>query len=101
MQIQYLTLDLHALSLGLHTSEAILHGASAGQLFETAAVAEWIKLFHQRGEQPTLFFWRSSAGDEVDLIIERNGRLHGLEITAPGSAPSRGTRRGERRRPRI
>ncbi|MFZ5470695.1 MAG: ATP-binding protein [Myxococcota bacterium] len=67
---------------GIHSAEAALQSASAGALVETAVVAEWVKLFRQNGEQPPLTFWRSSAGDEVDLVIERGGQLYGLEVKA-------------------
>jgi predicted AAA+ superfamily ATPase len=63
----------------------VLHGASAGALLETAVVAEWVKLFRQSGEEPALYFWRSSAGDEVDLLVERNARLYGIEVKATSS----------------
>lgn len=68
--------------LGLHESKAVLHGAHAGALLETAVVSEWVKAFRQSGEEPPLHFWRSSAGEEVDLVFERNGRLHGIEVKA-------------------
>ncbi len=79
--------------LGLHTQESILQGPSAGALVETAVVAEWIKAFRQQGETLPLYYWRSSGGFEVDLVIERNRRLYGLEIKAtatplPGHAES-------------
>lgn len=77
-----LDLGLATYLLGLHTPESILHGPTAGALFETAVVAEWVKTFRQAGEEPALWFWRASGGDEIDLVIDRNGRLHGLEIKA-------------------
>jgi predicted AAA+ superfamily ATPase len=63
--------------LGLHTRDAILNGPSAGALAETAVVAEWVKAFRQHGESPTIYHWRSSSGDEVDLIVERGGKRYG------------------------
>jgi predicted AAA+ superfamily ATPase len=66
--------------LGLHTSEAILSGPSAGALAETAVISEWWKAFRQRGERPALFFWSTGTGAEVDLLIERNGHLHAIEV---------------------
>jgi hypothetical protein len=71
----------------------VLSGPSAGALAEAAVVAEWVKAFRQRGETPAISFWRSSGGDEVDLIVERDGRLHGIEVKAtatplPGHAES-------------
>jgi predicted AAA+ superfamily ATPase len=79
--------------LGLHTAESILQGPSAGPLVETAVVAEWIKAFRQQGETPALYYWRAAGGLEVDLVIERDRRLYGLEIKAtttplPGHAAS-------------
>jgi predicted AAA+ superfamily ATPase len=53
-----------------------------GQLFETAVVSEWVKAFYHRGERPELYYWRSKTGIEVDLIIDRNGRLYPIEVKA-------------------
>ena len=68
--------------LGLHSWEAVLQGPSLGPLVETAVVTEWLKLFRQQGEQPHVYYWQSGAGKEVDLIIERDGRLYGIEVKA-------------------
>jgi predicted AAA+ superfamily ATPase len=45
-------------------------------------VLEWVKVFYNRGERPELYYWRSKTGMEVDLIIDRNGRLYPIEIKA-------------------
>lgn len=68
--------------MGLHDREAVLHGPALGALMETVAVAEWVKAFRSRGERPEIHFWRSSSGHEVDIVIERGGRLYGLEVKA-------------------
>jgi len=68
--------------LGLHDAEALLHGPSLPALFETAVVAEWIKAFRHRGEEPAISHFRSAGGLEVDLVIERNNVLYGFEIKA-------------------
>lgn len=66
--------------LGLHAAEPTLHGPLIGQLFETMVVSEWLKAFYHRGERPELYYWRSKGGLEVDLIVNRNGRLYPIEI---------------------
>jgi predicted AAA+ superfamily ATPase len=33
-----------------------------------------------RGEQPQLYFWRTSAGIEVNLVLETAGRLIPIEV---------------------
>jgi len=68
--------------LGLRDREAILRGPTAGALVENAVVSEWIKALRQRGDTSDVWFWRSATGLEVDLILERDGVLHGIEVKA-------------------
>jgi hypothetical protein len=68
--------------LGLHSRDALLHGTSLGPLVETAVVGEWLKAFRNFGLPPAIHFWRSSAGEEVDLVMEHEGRLYGIEVKA-------------------
>jgi len=75
--------------LGLHTAEAVLQGPSLGALAETAVVGEWVKACHQLGEQPGLYYWQSSTGAEVDLIIDRSGVLYGIEVKATATPTPR------------
>ncbi len=56
-----------------------MQGPMAGPLFETALFAELYKGFLHRGLDPRLFFWRTSAGTEVDFLFEEAGRLIPLE----------------------
>lgn len=67
---------------GLHSAEAAQQGPLAGALVESVVVAEWVKAFRQNGEPPSLYFWRTSAGEEIDLLIERDGRLYAVEVKA-------------------
>jgi len=46
----------------------------AGALVETAVVSAWVKAFTHRGLPPSLYFWASRGGLEVDLPVERNGQ---------------------------
>jgi predicted AAA+ superfamily ATPase len=65
---------------GLHSPEAALQGPMGGPLVETAVVSAWVKAFRHAGETPSLFFWRSRDGLEVDLLVDRDGVLYPLEI---------------------
>lgn len=51
-----------------------------GRLWENWVVAEAAKQNIQKGELKKLFFWRSRAGSEVDLIVENNGGIKAYEI---------------------
>lgn len=68
--------------VGLHDEEPTLRGPMGGALVETALVVEWTKVFRHRGEVAPLSFWRTADGHEVDLVIERNGRLYAAEVKA-------------------
>jgi hypothetical protein len=61
-------------------AEALWHGAMGGAFVEGWAVLEAVKAFAACGRRPTLHFWRSHDGMEVDLIVESGGRFHAIEI---------------------
>lgn len=44
--------------------------ASRGAIFESWIVSEAIKNYVHRGLHPDVYFWRDSAGHEIDLLIE-------------------------------
>ncbi len=62
------------------SAEALWHGPMGGAFFEGWVVSEAVKAFAARGRRPDVFFWRSSDGVEVDLLVEAGGRLHAVEI---------------------
>ena len=46
-----------------------------GKLFETFVITEIHRHLHYSRSEARLFFWRTSGGAEVDLVIEKHGRL--------------------------
>lgn len=65
---------------GLKDPDHASSGPMAGAIFETAVLTEVYKTYLARGEDPQLYFWRTSTGTEVDLIVETEGRLVPIEI---------------------
>jgi predicted AAA+ superfamily ATPase len=55
-------------------------GPMGGALFENLVVAELFKIFTQRGEEPALYYWRTAAGSEVDVVVETQDKLIPIEI---------------------
>lgn len=51
-----------------------------GGLFENLVINEFIKEGYNRGEEPILSFWRDSIGNEVDLLMNRQGIQYAYEI---------------------
>jgi predicted AAA+ superfamily ATPase len=55
-------------------------GAPTGALFETFVIAEIYKWVRTAGENVQLYFYRTRAGLEVDLLIQTSQGVLGLEI---------------------
>jgi len=51
-----------------------------GVLWENFLVVERMKKLQYEQKLFSLYFWRLSSGAEIDLIEEREGRLHGFEF---------------------
>ena len=64
-----------------------------GSLFETLVVAEIRKLAATLATPPSLYHWRSHGGGEVDLLLERDGCFHPIEIKLT-TKPSKNATRG-------
>lgn len=65
---------------GLKDPEHAAKGPMGGTIFETAVLMEIVKTIMNRGEEPHLYFWRTSAGVEVDIIVEAEGQLVPVEV---------------------
>ncbi len=73
---------------GWTNAKSLELGAMAGQIFETYAVGEVGKSFVNAGMRPSLYFLRTSAQKEIDIVIERDSTLYPVEIKKSAS-PSR------------
>lgn len=65
---------------GLKDADHAAAGPLGGAIFETAVLLEIVKAFFNRGEEPQIHFWRTSAGVEVDLVVEAGGKLIPIEV---------------------
>lgn len=65
----------------LRDPDHLMNGPMAGALFENFCVQEAVKAMLSRGIPPRLFYLRTKAGLEIDLIVEGNdGCLHPFEF---------------------
>jgi len=60
--------------------ETAMEGAMSGALLETYAVAEIVKSYQNAGMEPFLYYYRDADAKEIDLIMERDGKLFPVEI---------------------
>lgn len=66
--------------LRIETVEQLIHSPFGGHVFENMVVMEKIKHFSQRGDRPPCYFYRTSSGLEVDLLIDHGDHLDAFEI---------------------
>jgi len=72
--------------VGLRDIEHAAAGPMGGALMENLVVSELYKSSLHRGDEPALYFWRTAAGAEVDLIAETEAGLIPIEVKASGTA---------------
>ncbi len=65
---------------GLKDPEHAASGPMGGTIFETAVVTEIFKTIISRGIEPQMYFWRTSSGMEVDIVVESNYRVVPIEV---------------------
>ncbi len=65
---------------GLKDPEHAASGPLGGAIFETAVLSEIYKNVMHRGSEPRVYFWRTSAGVEVDIIFDSGRKLIPLEV---------------------
>lgn len=70
---------------GLKDPEHAARGPLGGPILETAVFGEIFKTLTHRGIEPQIYFWRTSAGLEVDFIVETEGRLVPIEVKLSGT----------------
>ena len=78
-KVYFLDTGLLCYLVGLRDVDHAASGPMGGAIFENMVVAELFKIFVHRGEEPGLYYWRTTAGSEVDLVIETQGGLIPLE----------------------
>ena len=65
---------------GLKDPEHAASGPMGGAILETAVLSEIIKTLTHRGIDPQVYFWRTVAGTEVDIVVEAEARLVPIEV---------------------
>ena len=65
---------------GLRDAEHAALSPMNGVIFETAVLLEIVKTLWHRGEEPQVYFWRTSTGMEVDILVETHGQLIPIEV---------------------
>jgi uncharacterized protein len=65
---------------GLRNPEHAASGPMGGSILETAVLSEITRTLTHRGIDPQVHFWRTSAGAEVDIVVEIETKLVPIEV---------------------
>jgi hypothetical protein len=79
-KLYFLDTGLMAWLIGIRDMQNLSVHASRGALFETWVVSELAKQRLNAGQPLDLYFWRDSAGHELDVIYETSAGLQALKI---------------------
>ncbi|MBW2138543.1 MAG: DUF4143 domain-containing protein, partial [Deltaproteobacteria bacterium] len=67
-------------------------GEMSGQLYETMVVSELYKWIHTTQQDVEMFFYRTRAGMEIDILLETGAGLIGFEIKSRDTVSERDAR---------
>lgn len=68
--------------LGISQAAQITTHAAKGALFENMIVSELLKERFNTGSADNLYYWRDKTGNEVDILIDKAGKLSVMELKA-------------------
>jgi predicted AAA+ superfamily ATPase len=79
-KVYFMDTGLLCYLVGLRDTSHAAAGPMGGALFENLVISDLYKSFLHRGEEPALYYWRTVAGSEVDLVIDTQSGLIPIEI---------------------
>jgi hypothetical protein len=79
-KIYFVDTGLLCYLVGLRDEKHAAAGPMGGAIFENMVIMDFFKNYLHRGEEPALYYWRTAAGSEVDLVIETQSGLIPIEI---------------------
>ena len=79
-KIHMLDNGLAAFLTGWTSPEDLMNGAMTGAFFESWCVAEILKSYVNAGESPSFYYYRDKDKNEIDLVIEREGKIYPVEF---------------------
>lgn len=73
-------------------SDTLMNGAMSGAILENFAVSEIIKSYQNCGVEPYIHYYRDKDTREIDVLMERDGKLFPIEIKKTAMPDNRLTR---------
>lgn len=92
-KLYFMDTGLAAYLTAWSSPDALEAGAQSGAMFETWVVSEIVRSYWHDGRTPPVYFYRDRDRQEIDLLIERDGALHPIEIKKSASPSRQDTKR--------
>ena len=81
-KIYFFDTGLAAHLVGIDSPKTMIHSFMKGRFFENAAMNEIVKSFVNAGINQSIYYYRDSNNNEVDLVYVQEGKLHLVEMKA-------------------
>jgi len=81
-KLYFLDTGLLSYLLRIRSQEDLRFHSLYGGIFESYVISEFLKSYMNSGKEPSIYFWRDSTGNEIDIIIDEGDSLIPLEIKA-------------------
>lgn len=62
------------------SAETLANGAMSGAILENYAVSEIAKSYLGCGQEPYMYYYRDKDAKEIDIVLDRDGKLNPIEI---------------------
>jgi len=81
-KLYFLDTGLLSYLLRIRSPEDLRFHALYGGIFESYVISEFLKNYMNNGKEHSIYFWRDSTGNEIDIIIDAGKILTPVEIKA-------------------
>lgn len=81
-KLYFLDTGLLSYLLRIRSQENLRFHALFGGIFESYVISEFLKCYINSGEEHSIYFWRDSTGNEIDVLIDEGDKLTPVEIKA-------------------
>jgi len=79
-KIYFVDTGLLCYLLGIDRGDRLFKASIGGHIFENMVIAEFVKKLSKNPQRVEYFFYRTASGVEVDLVVERSGKIEAYEI---------------------
>jgi predicted AAA+ superfamily ATPase len=81
-KLYFLDTGLLSYLLRIKSQQDLRFHALYGGIFESFVISEFLKGYMNSGKEHSIYFWRDSTGNEIDILIDEGNILTPVEIKA-------------------